>query len=409
MTDAGEHSAGPLRGVRVLDFTHVLSGPYCTSLLVDAGAEVVKVEPPSADIARVRGLIRTGPDNQRLSVYAAAVSRGKRSMVLDLKDSRGLEVAIELARVADIVVENFAPGVMRRLGLDLAKLRELNPRLITASIHLDARHGESGSVRRGLAVVSEAESGLLRTRTSAAGIEGAPQELGFLLGDFLAGLTAYSAIVTSLAARGVTGAGAHHNIGMLQSLLPLNVVDILTEQFIGDSGASNPRPSAGYGLFATSDGWIAIGVNSDVLWGRLAGAMARPDLGEKSGFAGYAVRDRNRDYLNEIVAAWAGSLPASVACSALSEAGVPCGKVNTAGDLLSGPAGGADPGDLFDVVDDGLGGQLRLPRNSMGFARAPGTYAPVGRDTREVLSDWLGMPSEDFRQLASAHVFGSLS
>jgi CoA:oxalate CoA-transferase len=404
MEDA-KQSAGPLRGIKVLDFTHVLSGPYCTSLLVDAGAEVVKVEPPSADIARVRGLIRTGPDNRRLSVYAAAVNRGKRNIVLDLKDPRALDLAVSLAKEADIVVENFSPGVMARLGLDLAKLRELNPRLITASIHLDARRSEAASARRGLAVVSEGESGLLRTRTSQAGTDGAPQELGFLLGDLLAGLTAYSAIVTSLAARSVTGSGAHHDIGMLQALLPFNVVDILTEQFIGDSGISNPRPSAGYGLFATADGWIAVGVNSDVLWSRLASAMQRPDLGEHSEFSGYVVRDRNRDHLNEIVAAWALALPAAEVLSLLGEAGVPCGRVNTARDLLSDVTGGED--ELFDVISDGFGGELRLPRSSMGFVRSPGAYATIGQHTPEVLADWLGMTAEDYQELASALVFGA--
>jgi formyl-CoA transferase len=393
---------GPLNGIKVLDFTHVLSGPYCTSLLVDAGADVVKVEPPAGDVARVRGLARTGPDSRRISVHVASVNHGKRSVVLDLKNPRAVELARRLARVTDVVVENFSPGVMERLGLGLDALRELNPRLVTASIHLDSRPDNADAARRGLAVVAEAESGLLRTALSRRDSD-EPHELGFLLGDLAAGLTAYSAITTALVARSMTGVGGHSDVGMFQALLALNVVDIVNTQFLRDSAGGSSRSAAGYGLFRSADGWVAIGVNSDVLWSRLVLAMGRADLGEDPRFTGYAQREGHVDYLNGLVQAWTSSQPSNTILTRLSVAGVPCGRVNTASDLLGMPADVA--GQLFDTVDDSVGGQVRLPRNGMGMARPPGAYSAIGADTQEVLAGWLGLGEDEFGDLDRAGIF----
>jgi crotonobetainyl-CoA:carnitine CoA-transferase CaiB-like acyl-CoA transferase len=397
-------TARPLAGVKVLDFTHVLAGPFGTMLLADAGADVVKVEPPAGDIARTRGLLRTDESGRSLSAYYASVNAGKRCMVIDLKTGEGVELANALAAAADVVVENFSPGVLARLGVDLAELRRAHPKLVTASIHFDrGSHLDPSAVtRRGLAVVAEAESGLLRAgKWSAA--DARPRDLGFVLGDFVTGLTAYSAIVTSLVSRFVTGVGAHHEIGMLESLVPLNSLDVLNIQF--SNRGITFKNTAGYGLFRTLDGWITIGVNSNVLWERLTTALGRPDLATDERYANYTGRDLHAEALNQQVEAWTSTRPGDELLALLSKAGVPCGRVNTAMDLLEADA--RSPRGLFEEAGDGMGGRVRLPANCMGFERGFHEYPSLGADTAQVLRDWLDLDAAALEKASAAGVFGT--
>jgi crotonobetainyl-CoA:carnitine CoA-transferase CaiB-like acyl-CoA transferase len=284
-------------------------------------------------------------------------------------------------------------------------LRLANPRLVTASIHLDRIEVTDDSTpRRGLAIVAEAESGILRSGRWAAS-DDRPREFGTPLGDFTAGLTAYSAIVTSLFSREANGVGGHHEIGMLESLVSLNTVDVVNAQFAKENAGH--KLTAGYGIFRTSDGWITIGVNSDVLWKRLVGVMGRDDLAEDPRYAGYGQRDTHSVELGEIIEAWSSVRPAREILEGLSQAGVPCGKVNRSKDLL------ADADDLgyriFDAVDDGLGGHFDLPANSMGYERDDSRYPDLGQHTNEVLTSWLGVESNELEALAAAGVFGDIA
>jgi crotonobetainyl-CoA:carnitine CoA-transferase CaiB-like acyl-CoA transferase len=398
-------SARPLSGIKVLDFTHVLSGPYTTMLLSDAGAEVVKVEPPNGEIARTRGLIRTeapGGTGRTISAYYAAVNIGKRGIVLDLKNERGVALANQLAHEADVIVENFSAGVLARLGVDMEALRKANPRLITASIHFDRIDpNDVGEPRRGLAVVAEAESGLLRAGKWSAG-DARPRDLGFVLGDFVTGMTAYAAIVTSLVGRFVTGEGAHHEIGMLESLIPMNSLDVVNLQF-SDRGIPF-KNTAGYGLFRTIDSWVTIGINSNVLWGRLTTVMGRSDLATDERYANYVGRDLHADALNEMVNDWSSTRESKDLLAALSAAGVPCGKVNTALDLLRDDL--ESPRGLFEEAGDGLGGQVRLPANGMGFQRGMQEYPLLGGDTYDVLRTWLNLEGPEIDNAAAVGAFG---
>jgi crotonobetainyl-CoA:carnitine CoA-transferase CaiB-like acyl-CoA transferase len=374
----------PLAGIRVLDFTHVLSGPYGTQLLADAGADVVKIEPPGGETSRIRGLTRTDSHERRLSVYYAAVDAGKRSVVLDLKSEAGQTTALRLARRADVIVENFSEGVLARLGLDLARLRADNPRLITVSIRLDRAPEQSDSLKlsRGLSIVAEAESGLLRSRQERT--EERPRQLGFVLGDLVTGMTAYAAVVTSLVGRERNGVGAHHEIGMVESLVPLNSLDIVTAQF-SDTDTS-PKQPAGYGIFRTRDGWVTIGVNSDELWRRLTNTMGRPGLAEDARYKNYSRRDDHRDELNALVEAWSSARATQEVLRLLDDGGVPCGTARNAREQLADTSRAY----LFDTVDDGQGGTVRIPRNSLGYARENASYSEAGADTEVVLKEWLG-------------------
>lgn len=372
----------PLYGIRVLDFTHVISGPYGTLLLADAGADVVKVEPIGGEAARIRGLTRDDSRGRQLSVYYAAVDAGKRSISLDLKNDDDHAIALRLARHADVIVENFSGGVMTRLGLNLAKLRGENPRLITVSIRLDRAPRQPRHVeRRGLSIVAEAESGLLKAREQGA-IDMRPSQLGFVLGDLMTGMTLYAAVVTSLVGRERFGVGAHHDIGMIESLVPLNSLDIVTAQF--SETDTSPKPSAGHGIFRASDGWITMGINSDPTWLRLMQVIGRPDLASDEKYCHYSRRDDHHTELNAVIEMWTSQHTSLDLRRKLNEAGVPCGIVRDARELL----GSDELGYLLDTLDDGMGGTVRIPKNSLGYSRANASYSD-GSDLAEVLEDWL--------------------
>src|ERR1700730_15339652 len=168
----------PLAGLRGVDFTHLVAGPFCTMMLADAGATVVKIEPPWGDSSRLRGARRDGPDGRHASGYVVATNRGKKAVVLDLKTERGREMALRLIERADVVTENFAPGVLDRIGLGLEHLRPLNTRLVSVSISLLGSQGSTMPERAGLAIVAEAESGLASRALDDAG---RPVPFGFPL------------------------------------------------------------------------------------------------------------------------------------------------------------------------------------------------------------------------------------
>ncbi|MCU1658496.1 MAG: CoA transferase, partial [Pseudonocardiales bacterium] len=299
------NTTGPLDGVRVVDFTHILAGPFCTQFMADAGATIVKVEPPGGEYARIRGPRRVGPDGTELSSYNAAINRGKRSIALDLKNPRGLEIALRLTDSADVVVENFAPGALARLGLNLRELRAGNPRLITASISLYGGIESAGSLatRGGLAIVAEGESsvtGMTRDKF------GTPLMLGLPLGDMATGMASYAAITTALFARERTGLGQHLDLSMVRTLFALNACAVTGAQ-IANANRFDLR-TAGYGIFPVSDGYISIGVNNDSLFERLCGAMNRADLATDPRYAYYKDRDLNADEVDAIIAEWTASL-----------------------------------------------------------------------------------------------------
>ena len=273
-------SNGPLSGIRVVDFTHILAGPFCTQLLADAGASVIKIEPPGGEWSRQRGPQRIGSNGEVVSSYFAGVNRGKRGITLDLKNPAGLELARSLISTADVIVENFSPGTMEKLGLGLSALREEHPRLVTASISLFGGLEAAGPLaeRGGLAIVAEAESSLMSQHRSK---DGRPITTPYGLGDMASGLAAYSAIVTALYERESTGIGRHVDIAMIRVLLSFNAISITAEQITsqGRTG-SKPRATAAMGIFEASNGYVTIGVNSDSLFQRLAVAMGKPELAD---------------------------------------------------------------------------------------------------------------------------------
>ena len=393
-------STGPLAGLRVVDFTHILAGPFCTQFMADAGATIVKVEPPNGEYARIRGPRRVGPDGTEVSSYNAAVNRGKRSIALNLKNPAGLGLARRLAASADVVVENFAPGALARLGLDFTALRAADPRLITASISLYGGLEFAGvlATRGGLAIVAEAESSITSmTRTR----EGEPLALGVPLGDMATGMAAYAAIASALFERERTGHGQHLDISMVRTLLALNACAVTGAQ-ITQANLHDLRTAA-YGIFPSSDGYVAIGVNNDSLFRRFITAMGRPELADDPRYATYRERDLRSSEIDQVVAVWTSTLTSDEVISMISPSGVPCGKVATPADMLAS----SDYHELgfFQTVDDGIGGTIHTPGNPLGFRFADPALPRLADHTTELLGE-IGIESDDVDELRHSGAFG---
>ncbi len=394
----------PLAGINVLDFTHILAGPFCTQLLADAGARVVKVEPPGGEWARRRGPKRVGSDGRELSSYYAAVNRGKLGIVVDLKNEAGLSVAARLAAAADVVVENFSPGTLSRLGLDFAQLRSQNPTLITVSINLFGADDSAGDLtaRGGLAVVAEAESSIMSMHRDS---EGRPITVRYGLGDMVSGLAAFGAISSALYARELTGLGRHLEISMVRSLLSINAISVTGEQIVSEGGVEqHEQRTAGMGLFEAQDGFVTIGINSDSLFARLVEAMGRPDLLSDPTFASYRERDTHVDEFNAIVSNWTSALTVDQIIATLTPTGVPCGRVNTPADILT--ADWVRRLDLLAAIDDGIGGAIRSPTNPLGFGDSYGPLCQPGQHTKVIVEEAFREEPGAYERLASLGAFG---
>lgn len=393
----------PLEGVRVVDFTHILAGPFGSQFLADAGADVIKVEPPFGEHARVRGPRRVGEDGVEVSAFLAACNRGKRSIALDLKNPHGLTTALRLVESADVLVENFTPGALARLGVDFAKCRADNPRLVTASISLFGGLESAGALatRGGLAIVAEAESsftGSIRDDT------GRPISIGMPLGDLATGMNAYAAIVTALFGRERTGEGRHLDISMVRTLFSINSTSVVSAQIAQEDGV-NTRP-AGYGIFPSKDGYVTIGVNSDLFFQRLTIAMGRPDISEDPRYAHYKDRDPRAAEVEKDVIAWTTSLTSVEIVEQLSEVGVPVGRITTPLEMI------ADDElrrlGFLRTVDDGIGGTLETPANPMGFSLDHYSLPRLGEHARAILAE-VGISDDEVEVLAAGGAFGSVS
>ncbi|MDQ8706082.1 CoA transferase [Streptomyces sp. LHD-70] len=310
-----------LQGLRVLDLSRVLAGPYCTALLADLGADVVKVEPPGGDDAR-----HLGPFQEGESVYFAQLNRGKRSIALDLKNPDDHALLLRLAERADVVVENFRPGVAQRLGIDHPTLAALNPRLVYASI---SGFGQSGPMREHPAydLIVQAMSGLMAgTGTS----DGPPTRVGESVGDLLAGLFASWAVNAALFDRERSGQGRYIDVAMLDSLVSLQVTAMslltATGQLPGRVGNRHPV-STPFDTYRTADGLVALAVASDAVFRRFAGLVGRPDLPQDPRFCDDSARSRHVEQMREITETWSSRLTTAQALKLAQEAGVPAGPI----------------------------------------------------------------------------------
>ena len=367
----GATAPGPLAGLRVVDFTRVLSGPFSTALLADLGAEVIKVESPVGDDYR-----HVGPFKDGVSTLFAFANRGKKSVVLDLKRPEDVAMAQALARSSDIVVENFRPGVAQRLGIGHETLRAQNQRLIYASI---SGFGQDSPLRDRPAydLVVQAMTGLMSVNGAP---DGPPTIVGEAFGDLAAGLFASWAVLAAVVQRSTTGQGCHLDVAMFDSLLSLMPTATGSHAATGRAPfrSGNRHPfSAPFGAYAAKDGNVVIAVLNNKLFEMLAVLICRPDLAQDQRFSCDEQRGLNEAVLRQAIENWSGALTVADVIAALEAQGIPCAPIADVATAVNGPQ--AQARSLFRPGQVG-GFQLRVPEQPVHFStmrRGAAVQVPV--------------------------------
>lgn len=381
----------PLAGVRVADFTRVLTGPFCTMLLADLGADVIKIEPPQGDDTRAWGPPYQESGGAREATYFLSVNRNKRSVVLDLKTPEGREHARRIIARSDVLVENFRPGAFEKLGFGWDALHAEFPRLIYASV---SGFGQSGPYRdrAGYDVIAQGLGGLM----SYNGEPGRPPlRVGVAVADVFSGALITQAILASLYAREKTGEGERLDVNLLESVIALGSSQVsryLTAgQVPGPQG--NDHPSiVPYGTFECADGLVNLAVGNDSLWRRFCEALGFTSLGDNPAYATNEGRVRLRAELNAELFPALLTLTRAEITERLSAAGVPCGPVNNLAETFADPHVQAR-GVAVRVPHAALGETtVTAPPWEIGGGAPPVRRAPptLGQHTAEVLAELVG-------------------
>jgi crotonobetainyl-CoA:carnitine CoA-transferase CaiB-like acyl-CoA transferase len=390
----------PLSGIRIVDLTRILAGPFCTMILADMGAEVIKVETPGVgDPLRAQGVIHEG-----LSWYFAAFNRNKRSLSLNLRDPEGKAVLARLIAGSDVLVENFRPGIMAQMGFDEQRLKALKPDLVYANI---SGFGTTGSYRDrpSFDFIAQAMSGFMAV-TGAA--DGPPLRAGPPIGDLVAGLYGAIGVCAALVRRGRTGAGetvgASLNNGLISLLAFLAANHFATGDEPGRTG-NDHAIVAPYGMFRTSDGEVALAPSQEQSYQRLIDALGMPEPRDDPRFRTNDLRVANRAAINAAIEARLASGTTEHWIATLNAAGVPCGRVMGLAEMFADPQ-------VIDqqmvVTQDHPGhGAVRMLGFPVKFAEAPCQLrlpAPeVGGDSDAVLRE-LGYSAEEIAALREAGV-----
>ncbi|MEZ5418573.1 MAG: CoA transferase [Vicinamibacterales bacterium] len=390
---------GPLHGITVLDFTRVLSGPYCTMALADLGARVIKLEHPGrGDDTRRWGPPFLGEE----SAYFLSVNRNKESVAIDFKKPGALAVVHTLLAKADVVVENFRPGTLDALGLDAASVRARYPRVVYCSI---SGYGQTGPRREepGYDAVMQAEGGLMSI-TGAA--DGPPYRLGVAIVDIVSGMFAAQGILAALVSRAATGQGQVVDIGMLDAATALLTYQagnyFATGEAPGRLGNRHPT-IAPYETFATADGDVALAIGNDALWQAFCAAAELPDLAADPRFATNALRLANYDALRARLEGVFRTKSLGAWQAILREAGVPNGAVRSIAEVFADPQTAAR--EMLVTVPHATLGEVRVTGVPVKLSETPGSVRSgpptLGQHTAAVLTE-LGYDSAAIEALAAS-------
>jgi CoA:oxalate CoA-transferase len=375
---------GPLDRLRIIDFTTTIAGPHCTRLLADIGAEVIKIEAPEGDMMRSRPPMREGA-----STSFGQLNTGKKSVVLDLKREEAVSAVRRLVATADVLVENFRPGVMRRFGLEYPALREVKPDLIYCAISGYGQTGPSADLPA-YAPVIHASSGYDLAHLAYQQEERRPDYCGIYIADVLTGTYAFGAIMTALCQRQLAGEGQMIDVSMLESMLSLTLSEIQLAQFpIAPPG----RPV--FGPIATKDGWLNLSVASERTFQNLAAAAGRPDWITDPRFALYPDRRANWGVLIDELEAWSSQLPKAEVQAIFDRHGVPASPYRTVKDAMADPQL-AHRQSFAEVHDKGGSFRALNPpfRFSAAEARAKPFVAALGEHTEAILAEAGFTPEE---------------
>ncbi|QBX57241.1 CoA transferase [Nocardioides seonyuensis] len=382
-------SAPPLQDVVVLDLTRWLAGPYCTMMLADAGATVIKVEPPEGEINRQLFPVIEAGDGETVSAYFLRLNRRKQSVTLDLRHPDDREDFLDLVRGADVVVENFRPGVMDRLDLGYDVLSAANPRLVMCSI---SGFGNTPSELRdwpAFNLVAEAMAGLVRVSPET----GEPQALGPAIGDLGPALHALSGILMALLRRGVTGEGSYVDVAMLDSCLSLNELAIANAEIADEDFEYGRRINpnlAPYGLFPAADGHVCIAVASEPQWLGFCQALGLSELAQREDLRDGSGRVTHfTDLIEPPMLTWLAERTREQAAKELAAASVPASPVWTSREALATDQA-RTRGMAEHVVSPGRGNSWPIPatpiRFEPGYDAGPALTPPLGSDNQRYLS-----------------------
>ena len=394
-----EGKRGPLDGIRVLDLTRVLAGPYCTMFLGDLGAEVVKVERPEVgDDTRGWGPPFAGDE----SAYFLSVNRNKKSLTVDLKTVRGVELLRSLAKVADVLVENFRPGTMERLGLGHQELRGADPRLIYASL---SGFGSDGPMRDWPCydLIIQAWGGLMSITGTP---DGEPTKVGVAIIDIVAGLMLGQAITAALYARRQTGTGQRIETSLLEAGIA-SLVNAGSNYLVDGSVMrqhGNAHPSiVPYQSFKTQDGFLVVAVASEAIWKRFCPAIERPELATDARFEKNPQRVQNRDLLIRLLKEIFLGRKSSEWMERLHPAEIPCAPVQTVDQVFRSHQ--VLQRQMVTEVEHPTAGKVSMAGIPLKFSDTPPSVrlAPplLGQHNEEILRTWLRMDDNEIVDLQS--------
>ncbi|NLN07308.1 MAG: CoA transferase [Firmicutes bacterium] len=394
--------AKALEGVRVLDFTQYLSGPHCTSVLCELGAEIIKVERPgTGDPERVAAPLTPKGESYQFISY----NRGKKSVTLNMKDPEGLEIAKKLAAKCDILVENFAPGVMKRMGMDYEVVSKINPGIIYASI---SGFGQTGPRRDEVSydVVGQAMGGLM----SVTGYEnGEPLKVGISLADYMGGYNAVIAILAALHYKTVTGEGQYIDISMQDGIWAMVFPDradyfdtLIPPKRIGNRLSS----SAPFGSYKAKDGYVVVCTITDGQWQNVLKAIGREDLSDDERFATRVLRTKNMAAVEEVLNGWLKDKTVEEALETFKKYKVPCSPVPTFEEVANDPQ--ILHREMIIEVEQPVSGKVKVSGSVYKMSKTPGnrrySIPLVGQHNEEVYGGLLGLDKKELERLAAKGV-----
>jgi crotonobetainyl-CoA:carnitine CoA-transferase CaiB-like acyl-CoA transferase len=387
---------GALDGVRVLDLTRVLAGPFCTMMLADMGAEVIKIEvPKTGDDSRAFGPFLNGE-----SSYYMNLNRNKKGITLNLK-GRGKDIFLELVKKADIVVENYRPGTMEKLGLGYETLKKVNPRIVYAAVSGFGHYGPYKD-RPGYDIIGQAMSGLMST-TGWPG--GEPTRTGTAMADVLAGLSVAIGILAALRYRDVTGIGQKVDVALVDSTVAsMEIINqiYLIEKRLPQRIGNRYESTYPYDSFKAKDGSLVIGAANDKLWQKLCEIMGKPEIATKPEFDNNWKRVQSHEAVKAVVEAWTMTKPVSEVVEMLLAAGVPVAPINNIEQVVNDPhiAGARE---MFVEVEHPKAGRMKIAGSHIKLSETkPGVRTPaplLGQHNEEVYTSLLDLSMEEIAAL----------
>ena len=388
---------GPLHGIRVLDLTKVLAGPFCTMILADLGAEVIKIERPGVgDDSRF-----FTPFIKGQSAYFININRGKKSIVINLKNPKGKELFLKLVEKADVVVENFKPGTMEKLGLSYDMLKKVNPRIIYASI---SGFGQYGPYRDRLAydLIAQAMGGIM---SITGWPETPPTRVGTAIADILAGLYCCIAILAALRAREVTGEGQRIDVAMVDSVMAACEAYNemwLVEKKIPTRIGNRYEFVYPYDSFKAKDGWVVIGVGNDDMWKRFCNAIGKPELINHENFNTNEKRVKNHREVRKVVEEWTTKRNVSEIVRTLLKHKIPCAPIYSMRDVCEDEHIAKIREMVVEITQPGVG-KVKIVGSPIKITpstcKVRGPAPLLGQHTKEILKEILGLHDEEIEKL----------